>query len=372
MIAILQAKFKVFLHRPWNFIIMTIVSFASAFVFSQMMTVQSESGLSVPIVAGNEDMKSHDISEQLLQTKEHHFYWLSEEELAEQLARGNIEVGIILHDDYFEVIEGIRSGSKEIVEQFIRSAYQREERLMVVKQHVNEQFSSDEAEEKMTQIQSASLFSVKQKTFKQKETNEVESSYQPLFGMTLFLVIYTIAYPVLNIFVEREYGVWDRMILSPMAKWQMYMGNLIYSFLKGYIQVVVIFSVFYFFLDVDFGGKFIAVLLLIIPYVFTIVALNIFLGSLVKTIQQFNALIPIVTISMAMLGGALWPLEVVESKIILMLSKFMPIKYGIDLLYGLVAYDLPFSELMYPFSILLLMGVLMMGLGIHFIEKRHV
>src|SRR5690625_5595468 len=91
MIAILQAKFKVFLHRPWNFIIMTIVSFASAFVFSQMMTVQSESGLSVPIVAGNEDMKSHDISEQLLQTKEHHFYWLSEEELAEQLARGNIE-----------------------------------------------------------------------------------------------------------------------------------------------------------------------------------------------------------------------------------------------------------------------------------------
>ncbi|HLS35926.1 MAG TPA: ABC transporter permease, partial [Bacillota bacterium] len=135
---------------------------------------------------------------------------------------------------------------------------------------------------------------------------------------------------------------------------------------------VVIFSVFYFFLDVDFGGKFIAVLLLIIPYVFTIVALNIFLGSLVKTIQQFNALIPIVTISMAMLGGALWPLEVVESKIILMLSKFMPIKYGIDLLYSLVAYDLPFLELMYPFSILLLMGVLMMGLGIHFIEKRHV
>src|SRR5690625_7530707 len=94
--------------------------------------------------------------------------------------------------------------------------------------------------------------------------------------MTLFLVIYTIAYPVLNIFVEREYGVWDRIILSPMAKWQMYMGNLIYSFLKGYIQVVVIFSVFYFFLEVDFGVKFIAVLLLIIPYVFTIVALNIF------------------------------------------------------------------------------------------------
>src|SRR5690625_6359234 len=121
-------------------------------------------------------MKSHDISEQLLQTKEHHFYWLSEEELAEQLSRGNIEVGIILHDDYFEVIEGIRSGSKEIVEQFIRSAYQREERLMVVKQHVNEQFSSDEAEEKMTQIQSASLFSVKQKTFKQKERSEEHTS----------------------------------------------------------------------------------------------------------------------------------------------------------------------------------------------------
>ena len=64
--------------------------------------------------------------------------------------------------------------------------------------------------------------------------------------------------------------------------------------------------------------------LFIIPYVFSIVALSVLLTAIVKNVQHFNAVIPIVSVSTAMIGGAYWPLEIVESPILIALSKLNP------------------------------------------------
>src|SRR5699024_9773383 len=109
----------------------------------------------------------------------------------------------------------------------------------------------------------------------------------------------------------------------------MYAANFLFSFLIGYFQISIIFFIFRFGLGVEFYGSFVYALLIIIPYVLAIVALAIFLTGIVKTVQQYNALIPIISLSMAMLGGAFWPLEIVESKFMLGLSKVVPITYGL-------------------------------------------
>lgn len=190
--------------------------------------------------------------------------------------------------------------------------------------------------------------------------------------MTLFFVIYTIAYSVANIMVEKNVGIWDRIILSPVKKSEMYLGNLVYSFCLGYFQVVIIFTLFYFVFDVDFNGMFTLLFLLLIPYVFTNVALAMLLTSAVRNMQQFNAILPFIAVAMAMIGGAFWPIELVESKFMIALSHAMPIKYGMDMLNGAAVYGYPLNKLFKPVSMLLLMGVLMMGIGIRLMEKRHV
>ncbi len=162
------------------------------------------------------------------------------------------------------------------------------------------------------------------------------------------------------------------MILSPLRKWEMYVANLIYSFVMGYLQVLIIFFIFRFLLGVDFKGKFMEACLLVIPYVFSIVALSILLTAIVKNVQQFNAVIPIVSVSFAMIGGAYWPLEIVESPFLIALSKINPITYGMEVLNGVALYGYPLEELLFPISILILMGVVMMGIGIHLMERRHV
>nr|WP_295972541.1 ABC transporter permease [uncultured Bacillus sp.] len=189
---------------------------------------------------------------------------------------------------------------------------------------------------------------------------------------TLFFVIYTIAYNVLSILIEKKDGLWDRMILSPVKKWEMYAGNFIFSFFSGYVQLLIIMLIFRFLIGEDFNGKFLVVCLLLLPYVFSIVALSILITELVRNTQQFNGVLPIVAVGSAMIGGAYWPIEIVESKFLLALSKINPVTYGMELLNGIAVYHYPIDEFFYPIGILLLMGIAMTGVGIHLMERRHV
>src|SRR5690625_3197318 len=118
----------------------------------------------------------------------------------------------------------------------------------------------------------------------------------------------------------------------------MYACNLLYSFLVLYLQVVLIFSIFRYIVKVDFYGTFDQTLLILIPYVLAIVALSTFLVGIVKSVQQFSAAVPIVAVSMAMIGGAYWPLEIVDSSFMIMLSKLVPITYAMDALQGVTVY----------------------------------
>lgn len=136
--------------------------------------------------------------------------------------------------------------------------------------------------------------------------------------------------------------------------------------------MIVVFLVFKFGVGVDFKGRFIESLLFAGPYVFAVVALSILITACVKTVQQFNAIIPIIAVSSAMIGGAYWPIEMVESKVLLLLAKFVPLTYGMEILSKVTIYEASISELLYPVSILLLMGVAMIGIGIHLMENRHV
>jgi len=133
-----------------------------------------------------------------------------------------------------------------------------------------------------------------------------------------------------------------------------------------------IFLLFKYGLNIDFNGNFYLVYVLIIPYLFSIVALTILLTGLVKTPSQFNAIIPLVSVSFAMLGGAYWPIEIVTSKVMLLLSKFIPITYGMELLKKGIIESASWMDIMVPAGILCLMGTIMLGIGIQLIEKRHV
>src|SRR5699024_1983993 len=129
---------------------------------------------------------------------------------------------------------------------------------------------------------------------------------------------------------------------------------------------------FRFVFDVDFGGKLDILLVAVIPYVLTIVSLIILIVGIVKTVQQFNVAIPIVSLSMAMLGGAFWSLGIVVSVFMLLLSYIIPLKYGLDLLNGITCSGCAWVDMLGPRAILLLMSVVFTAIGIRLMEKRFI
>lgn len=360
MKGIFIAKWQGLRRNPWTMIVMIGMSI----VFALIVGWGNVTKITVPTFA-NTELDSVFLGE-LEKNKTFTFEWMSEEELTEQLRKGKREFGVVLGDDDFQVIVGIDSPNVRLIYETIRQLYVKHAQLNVI---VGE---SGDAEWIAKKIEEQPLFLVETTTFQGENAFIYDSDLRPMFGYSLFFVIMTISYSVFQILLERKNGVWDRMILSPVRKWEMYSANLLYSFLVGYVQILLVFLVFRYVVKVDFHGSFLTALIALIPYVLAIVSLAIFITGIVGSVQQFNATIPIVSVSMAMIGGAFWPLEVVESNFMLTMSRFIPLTYGLEVLSGVTTYGHSLAEMSYPISILLLMSVLFAGLGIHFMEKRYV
>ncbi|PAV29775.1 multidrug ABC transporter permease [Virgibacillus profundi] len=371
MRGILLAKFKMFIRNPFTFLIFTGMSIGFALLIGGTGGMTT---INVPVYAEDNSVDDSIIGDMLDEADAYSFNWISEEEMTEQVSNGKAEVGVLLQEDDFQLLVGVDSPNAAMIENTIRRAYVKKQQQEQILEAAN---PTTEAEEKtvLEELQSSMespVFNINTESFSSTDAVVYDNTFHSLFGFTLFFVIYTIAYNVLPILIDKKDGIWDRIILSPVKKWEMYVANLVYSFFEGYLQVLIIFLIFRYWVGVDFNGRFIETLLLLIPYVFAIVALSILLTALMKNAQQFNAVIPIVAVSMAMIGGAYWPIEIVESKILLALSKINPLTYGMEVLNGVAVYSYPLKELLYPISILLLMGVVMIGVGIHLMERRHV
>ncbi|GAB2497277.1 hypothetical protein GCM10008929_17940 [Alkalibacterium psychrotolerans] len=190
-----------------------------------------------------------------------------------------------------------------------------------------------------------------------------------IMGMTLYFSIFSILFLMINLLEEKRTGTWQRLIFSPLTKTRIYLGQLFHYLLAGIMQIILALVVLRFIVGLDLGTNYIAIGAVLLSFVFAIVSLGLVLMGVVTTTQQLQVVIPIVTTSMAMLGGAFWPLEVVSNRVLLFVGDLMPIKYGIEGMTGAVLLDQSLSQLMGPISVLLLMGIVFMGVGINLMER---
>ncbi|MGN7299001.1 ABC transporter permease [Ferdinandcohnia sp. SAFN-114] len=368
MISILQAKFKLFLRKPMLMIGMTVMSI----VFALLLGAANYSNIKVPIYTDIENIEETGLWKELNKTEAFEFIRMTEDEAKKMVSEGDAEAAVKLEKESYTIVIVTETSNLHIIDSYLQTFYSdilMEEKIKEATA-TNSYIDSDAIIEELNEKEENPLFKIQAASFRSDDAVIIDNQLQTIFGFTLFFVIYTISYNVHNILQERTWGVWDRMILSPLKKWEMYAGNLVYSFLMGYFQVALIFIVFRYAVGVDFYGGFGKTLIVLIPYVFSIVALSLFLVSVVKSTQQFNAIISLISVCLSMLGGAYWPLEIVSSDFLLKVSDFVPIKHAMEGLKAATIYGAPMSELLYPISILTLMGVVLIGIGINLMERK--
>ncbi|MFS0783870.1 ABC transporter permease [Bacillus sp. 1P06AnD] len=368
MLAVLRVKFRLLKRKPWSFITMTVILLA----FSYVMGMNYGGKIEVPVFSELTKQQLKPIVQKLNASNTFHFSPEDKEDALEAVNDSKSEMAVELKSKGATIFIIAEGENFSLLNYELNKGYQDLGRTDAIMEQVQTKTPEEAAELKkdLSKLEDQTPFEVEKKGFMAKDAFRDDSGLQALFGFGLFFVIFTISFNVVTILTEKQNGIWNRLLLSPLRKWQLYAGNLAYSFITGYIQMALVFCIFRFVLQYQFYGAFGKTLIILIPYTFCIIAIALLIAALVKNLQQFRAVVPFLAVSMAMLGGAYWPLEIVTSKTILLLSKIVPITYGMQALKGATIYGQSWSALLYPMGILFLMGAVLLGIGIKVIDRK--
>lgn len=175
-------------------------------------------------------------------------------------------------------------------------------------------------------------------------------------GFLLFFSMFTIMFGIGTIVDEKELKVWHRQLVSPLTKRTILTGNLVSNFVLGMLQLLLIVLASKFLFDMDWGGSTIALLSVLGAYVIAGTAMGLFIAGFVKTQQQLAAALPTIIVATSMIGGCMWPVELMQSKFLRSIAEVLPQRWGMEGLSQVIMYNGGMEDVIKPVIILLIMG----------------
>jgi len=298
------------------------------------------------------------------------FAFTEQEEKAakKKLREGRADLTLKLLPDDYRIIAVMEGPNVQLAEQYIYSVYKRELQLRSAAETVQDKL---EFRESVQSVLEQPPLKLKLQASDGGAHVPYDMGLQLLFGFTLFFMMFTVGYKVNVITGDKTSGIWNRLILSPLSKTQIYLGHLIYSALAGILQIVVIFLVFHYGLNVKLGDQYGLLLLVIVCYTVTIVAFSILMVGMMRTPEQFHMLFPAVIPIMPLISGVYMPPGTITSSILLAIAEVIPLTHAMEALTSISMYGAGMSDIWLPITKLLLIGVICMGIGINLMERRN-
>ena len=195
---------------------------------------------------------------------------------------------------------------------------------------------------------------------------EYDNFKHTTIGMILYMSMFTIVFGIGSILEDKQYNTWDKMLISPLTKKGILGGNLMATFLVGAAQILLLMFLTRYMMGMDWGAndKFIWVILIGLLFVLATTSLGLMLAGIVKSHNQLSAITPILLTSTSMLGGAMWPLDIVESKVLLSLANLTPQKWAIEGMERIVMYGGSVSDIIPNIGVLILMSCIFFIVGV--------
>lgn len=134
---------------------------------------------------------------------------------------------------------------------------------------------------------------------------------QTSLGFTIAFILFMLLSGSGGILDERAIGTLGRLLTTPTRKGSIIGGKIIGLFLTGAVQAAILIGAGVLLFKVNWGASPAALALLIAAFILSATGLSVLLSALARTRAQQQALTPILAISMAMLGGSYWPIEIV-------------------------------------------------------------
>ncbi|MHB1394755.1 MAG: ABC transporter permease [Clostridia bacterium] len=195
-------------------------------------------------------------------------------------------------------------------------------------------------------------------------SSSYDNQKHSMIGFSLFFSMYTMVFGIGTILNDRQYKTWQRMLISPVSKASILGGSMVVAYLTGAIQIGVLILGGKYLLGVDWGSSILGVLMVAAAFVFTVTSMGLLLSGVVKTHSQLSAITPVVLTSTSMLGGCMWPLEIVNNKLLLFLAELTPQKWAVQGMENIASKGMGFGAAVLPTLVLLAMGALFFAAGV--------
>ena len=179
---------------------------------------------------------------------------------------------------------------------------------------------------------------------------------QSVPGMGTMFVLMTILGAMAALIVERQQWTLQRLAVMPVSRGTLLAGKIVARFCLGLLQFLVVFVVGAA-LGMSFGKDPLALLLLAIAYTLSVTALSFAIGSGLKNPAQASGLSLLLTLTLAPLGGAWWPMSI-SPKFMQIIGHVSPVAWAMDGFTALTYQGAHLVDVLVPLAVLVGMTVL--------------
>lgn len=369
----LRLKLRLLKDNITLYAIMIMMSLLLAGILGNAFGGDYKGLLLVEDVSGS--VANADIIHALEQEDSFNIKLVSHQEGIDQVAKRQALMLIVLKD-VPKIIELKPSVERYQVERLLASEMQSQAELnsysdkvyQVISQNADTKVSRDDLiniikNTVRDQTQTKKVFNLNRQTFKSDPLSNYDPKIHYTVGMTLFFVTYSLMFTVGDYLEDRRLHTLDRMKVSPVSRFQLLLSNILPAFLIGSLQIAIMILSGKFLFGIRWGSQFGMIILVSMVYIFTMTSLSFFIVSMVKNMSQLGAISPVILTGMGMLGGCMWPLEIIQSKTLIFLSTVTPHRWAISGIESLMINGHTSSETTKAVIILLIMGAVYMVLA---------
>jgi len=181
-------------------------------------------------------------------------------------------------------------------------------------------------------------------------------------GMGSLYVMFTVLGGMAVLLRERRQWTLQRLIALPLSRAQILGAKIGVYFTLGMIQYAIVFAVGAA-VGMEFGSSPIAFLAVMAAFVLCITALTFALAPWIKSEGQARGLVLLLSLSLAPLGGAWWPLEIVP-QFMQTIGHLSPVAWAMDAFQDLIWYNGALPDVLPEIAVLLAAAAVLFAIGI--------
>lgn len=370
------------------FIIMTAMALGLTFIFGFSFNSYRPS---VIIVDEDKSSYSEDFIEEIKQIQTFRFIDMDLNSASKQVEEGDAIVALIINEGFQNHIQNgnnITIGQIKVKDDTYILTLQETVRSLIMKMagskriaEVTADFISSQKTVNKVDIETLAYKNVMD-SWKYKNPLKVTSTVantnnksgydaikHSMIGFTVFFSMYTMVFSIGTILSDKQYKTWERMLISPVSMASILGGTMTVSFLVGIVQMAVLILGGRYLIGIDWGDSIAGIMMVTTVFVFTITSMGLMISGIVKTQGQLGAITPVILTSTSMLGGCMWPLEIVNNKVLLFLAEFTPQRWAIQGMEAIATKGMGFEAAILPTIVLLAMGIVFFGIGIKTVKQ---